>query len=113
MTALGKALDQVAVRVEHIDKAMTLARHVVMFRGVLQGIGHEQDTTDIMNPKRGITRWDIRIGEGPITQAYSLISGRARGKNFDGRRPEVCREQQRSTTTVRGKGETLEDGSPR
>src|SRR5205085_12096740 len=64
--AAGKPAQQMAVRIEHIDKAMAWPRHVVVFRSVLSRVAHEQVAIDVRDAKWRVAGGDSGIGEVPV-----------------------------------------------
>src|SRR5450432_622459 len=59
-----QALDEITVRVENTDETVARPGHVVVFVGVLFGIGHVNGTVDVLDSKRCIARGNCWIDEG-------------------------------------------------
>src|SRR5262249_60879131 len=92
---------QVAGGVEAAPEALTWARHVVMFVGILQRVGHEDNAAEVLNPERRVPGGKIGIDE----RAGHLEGLESAVEHVDSARVEIGRVQARS-------GGSAVDGNP-
>src|SRR5262245_20560005 len=101
LTLRRDAADQVAEGVEGVHEAVTLARHIVMFVGILQRVGHEDNAAEVLNPERRVPWGKIGIDE----RAGHLEGLESAVEHVDSARVEIGRVQERS-------GGSAVDGNP-
>src|SRR5215470_8813288 len=101
LTLRRDATEQLAGGVEGVHEAVTLARHVVMFVGILQRVGHEDNAAEVLNPERRVPGGKIGIDE----RAGHLEGLESAVEHVDSARVEIGRVQARS-------GGRAVDGNP-